>query len=62
MSQDAMALGVAVLVGACLTCCCGLLPIVHQTLFQPAFFFERAWSLCLVRQMGFDVRRAAPAS
>jgi hypothetical protein len=26
-----------------------------QTVFQPFFFFERAWSVVLLRQMGHDV-------
>jgi hypothetical protein len=51
----ALALGMVMLMGACLTCCCALLPVLCQTLFQPAFFFERAWSLYLLRQMGVDV-------
>lgn len=51
----ALMLGALMLVSACVTCCCALLPVVCQTLFQPAFFFERAWSLYLLRAMGFDV-------
>jgi len=38
-----------------LTCCCILLPVVTQTALQPLFFFERAWSLYLLRQMGYDL-------
>jgi hypothetical protein len=44
----------AVLVG-CATCCLGFLPVVSQTLLQPLFYFERAWSLFLLRQAGHDV-------
>jgi hypothetical protein len=47
--------GVIVAVGGCLTCCLGFLPVVMQTVFQPLFFFERAFSVCLLRQMGYDV-------
>jgi len=56
------AIGVAVFVGGCLTCCLGFLPIVMQTLFQPLFFFERSWSVFLLKQMGHDLpgRLAAP--
>ena len=38
-----------------LTCCIGLLPLIHQTLFQPIYYIERAWSLKLLAQMGEDV-------
>jgi hypothetical protein len=44
----------AVLVG-CLTCCLGFLPVVSQTLLQPLYYFERAWSLLLLRRLGHDV-------
>jgi hypothetical protein len=57
-----VAQGVLILLAACLTLCCILLPVVTQTVLQPLFFFERAWSLCLLRQMGYDLLRpeAAP--
>jgi hypothetical protein len=52
----------AMLAVCCLTCSLGLLPVVGQTLLQPVYFFERAWSLFLLRQMGHDVFAAlAPA-
>jgi hypothetical protein len=47
--------GMVLVVGACLTLCCILLPVVTQTALQPLFFFERAWSLYLLRQMGYDL-------
>jgi hypothetical protein len=47
--------GIGVIVGGCLTCCLGFLPIVMQTLFQPIFHFERAWSVFLLRQMGYGL-------
>jgi hypothetical protein len=47
--------GLVVAVGGCLTCCIGFLPVVMQVVFQPLFFFERAFSICLLRQMGHDV-------
>ena len=50
-----VAQGVLILLAACLTLCCILLPVVTQTVLQPLFFFERAWSLCLLRQMGYDL-------
>ena len=57
-----VAQGVLLVLAACFTCCCILLPVVTQTALQPLFFFERAWSLCLLRQMGYDLvgRAAAP--
>jgi len=48
-------IGIVVLVGTCLTCCIGALPLVNQTLFQPIYYAERAWSLKLLTQMGEDV-------
>ena len=50
-----IAQGVVVLVAACFTCCCVLIPVVTQTVLQPLFFFERAWPLYLLRQMGYDL-------
>jgi hypothetical protein len=55
----AMVLAFVTIVAACLTCCCALIPVVTQTLLQPAFYFERAWSLCLLRQAGYDLFPAA---
>jgi hypothetical protein len=51
----AIALSLVTLVAACLTCCCVLLPVVMQTALQPLFYFERAWSLHLLRQLGYDL-------
>lgn len=48
-------MGSVMIVGGCLTCCVGFLPIVMQTLFQPLFHFERAWSVSLLRQMGYEL-------
>lgn len=50
-----IATGMVVVVGGCLTCCLGFLPVVLQTLFQPLFFFERSFPLFLLKQMGYDV-------
>lgn len=47
--------GVVVFVLGCLTCCIGFLPVVMQVLFQPLFYFERSWSLFVLRQMGHDL-------
>ncbi len=47
--------GVIIFVGGCLTCCLGFLPVVLQTLFQPLFFFERSFSVFLLKQMGHDL-------
>jgi hypothetical protein len=56
-----VATGLVIVIGGCLTCCLGFVPIVMQTLFQPLFHFERAVSLMLLRQMGYDVAsRLAP--
>ena len=53
-------LAVVWMFAGCLTCCIGLLPVVGQTLLQPAFYFERAWSLYLLRQLGYDLIRTGP--
>ena len=50
-----IAVGLAVLIASCLTCCIGALPLVNQTLFQPIYYAERAWSLKLLAQLGEDV-------
>ena len=55
-----IAQGVVLFAAACLTCCCVLIPVVTQTALQPLFFFERAWPLFLLRQMGYDLVAAAP--
>ena len=56
-----VAQGVLLVFAACLTLCCILLPVVTQTALQPLFFFERAWSLYLLRQMGYDLVGGARA-
>ena len=50
-----VATGLVVVIGGCLTCCLGFLPVVMQAVFQPLFHFERALSLMLLRQVGYDV-------
>jgi hypothetical protein len=50
-----IAQGVVLFAGACLTCCCILIPLVTQTFLQPLFYFERAWPLFLLRRMGYDL-------
>lgn len=50
-----IAVGLMVAIACVLTCCIGVLPLIHQTLFQPVYYAERAWSLRLLAQMGDDV-------
>lgn len=50
-----VAAAIVTVVAGCLTCCLGFLPVVSQTLLQPLFYFERAWSLFFLRQLGHDV-------
>jgi hypothetical protein len=50
-----IAVGLVVVIGSCLTCCIGALPLINQTLFQPIYYAERAWSLKLLAQLGDDV-------
>lgn len=56
----AIAAAILTFVSGCLTCCLGFLPVIHHTLLQPVYYFERAWSLALLDQAGFDVFPAAP--
>lgn len=51
----AIGAAVTVMLAGCLTCCLGFLPVICQTLLQPLFYFERAWSLFLLRQAGHDL-------
>lgn len=50
-----IAIGTAMTLVCCVTCCAGAIPIVSQTLGQPLFFFERAYSLCFLRRLGVDL-------
>ena len=51
----AIAAGILALVAGCFTCCIGFLPVIRQTLLQPVYYFERAWSMLLLRQAGYDL-------
>jgi hypothetical protein len=51
-----VASGIVITVLGCLTCCIAFLPVLMQVVFQPLFFFERAFSVFLLRQLGYDVR------
>jgi hypothetical protein len=51
---------ITTLLAGCFTCCLGFLPIIHHTLLQPLYYFERAWSLCILRQAGYDPFPAVP--
>ena len=56
----AIVAGITSLLAGCFTCCLGFLPVIHHTLLQPLYYFERAWSLCLLRQAGYDLFPAPP--
>ena len=51
----AIALGMVTCLAMCLTCCLAAIPVITQTVLQPIFFFERAWSLFMLRSLGVDV-------
>lgn len=57
----AVVVAFAALFAGCFTCCIGFLPVISHTLLQPLYYFERAWSLCLLRQAGYDIIVAPPA-
>jgi hypothetical protein len=42
-----------VMLATCCFCCLAFVPVVGQTLLQPILFFERAWSLRFLEQMGY---------
>ncbi|HET9767102.1 MAG TPA: hypothetical protein VFS60_09650 [Thermoanaerobaculia bacterium] len=53
-------IAISTLLAGCFTCCLGFLPVIHHTLLQPLYYFERAWSLCILRQAGYDLFPAPP--
>lgn len=57
----AIVVGITALFAGCFTCCIGFLPVISHTLLQPLYYFERAWSLCLLRQAGYDIITPPPA-
>ena len=34
--------------------------MISHTILQPLLYFERAWSLCILRQAGYDLFPALP--
>jgi hypothetical protein len=54
--------GLAAVIVGCCTCCFGFLPVVAQTILQPAFYFDRAWPVYLLRLLGHDPFPAPPAA
>ena len=57
----AIVVGITSIFVGCFTCCIGFLPVISHTLLQPFYYFERAWSLCLLRQAGYDIIVPPPA-
>ncbi|GMV92757.1 MAG: hypothetical protein AMXMBFR82_25350 [Candidatus Hydrogenedentota bacterium] len=45
---------IATLFVGCLTCCIGLLPVVHHTLFAPFYVFDRAFPMEMLAMSGED--------
>lgn len=45
---------IVALMAAVLTCCVGLLPVIHQTIMAPYYVFERAWGLNVLASLGPD--------
>jgi hypothetical protein len=56
-----LAAGIVAIIGGFVTCCLGFLPVLHQTLMAPYYFFERMWTLEILASMSpdFDLRTAA---
>jgi hypothetical protein len=50
-----MVIGILALLVGCCTCCLGFLPVIAQTLLQPAYYFDRAWPLHVLRRLGYDL-------
>lgn len=59
-----MLAGVVGIFAGLLTCCLGLLPILHQTVMAPYYVFERAWTLEVLASMSsdFDLRSGVAAA
>jgi hypothetical protein len=57
-----MVIGIGALIVGCCTCCLGFLPVIAQTILQPAYYFERAWPLHVLRRLGHDVFAAVSTS
>jgi len=47
-----IAIGILVLMGTCLTCCCAALPYIGSVILLPVFVFHRSYSLCFLEQLG----------
>jgi hypothetical protein len=53
-----MVFGIVTMMIFCLACFCfclcfGFMPVILQTMLQPFFYFERRFSLELLKQLGF---------
>lgn len=46
--------GIVSIFAGCLTCCIGLLPVVHHTLFAPYYVFDRVFTMELIAMTGED--------
>lgn len=60
----AIGAGIVGTIAGLLTCCIGLLPVMHQTLMAPYYLFERTWTLEVLASMhpDFDLRNAEAAA
>jgi hypothetical protein len=55
-----IAMAICAILAGCFTCCLGFLPVIAQTILQPLLYFERGWSLMILRQAGYDLFPPAP--
>jgi len=53
---------VATMFVGCLTCCIGLLPVVHHAIFAPFYVFDRAFSMELLAMTGDEGRAVFAAA
>lgn len=56
-----MVVVVVTIAACCVTLCCAVLPFVQQVLLQPIFYFERRWSLEILKELGYAPPGTVPA-
>jgi len=55
-------LGIIIMVGSLLTCCIGMMPLIHQCLFSPLLVFDRFYGIYVISSMGgaYDIMSETP--
>lgn len=58
----AFAIGIAVMIVSCLTCCLTAIPYIGTVILLPVFVFSRAYPLCYLETLGVSVFPVAEPS